>query len=206
MFNKKIIDEQLDTSLSDTFAKIIGQPLVQPTYQLNLLKASWLDTPLGPMVAIANDSAVYLLDFVDRQGLARKVERLRHHTKSAISPGKTNAILSIEKELQAYFEGILRVFTTPLCLLGSPFQKRVWDGLCQISYGKTKSYKEQAEFIAHPTACRAVANANGANQIAIVVPCHRIITSAGTLGGYGGGIARKKWLIEHEKQHCDIEI
>ena len=101
---------------------------------------------------------------------------------------------------RAYFEGKRQDFKTPLFLLGSPFQKRVWEELMKISPGKTRSYAEIAMAIGKPTAYRAVANANGANQLAIVIPCHRVINSNGELGGYGGGIARKKWLIDLEKQ------
>lgn len=166
-----------------------------------VLKSAWLDTPLGTMVAIANDDALFLLEFIDRRGLERKVERLSLRTKAAIIPGKTPPLVSIEKELGAYFEGTLKKFHTPLCLLGSPFQKKVWEALRHIPYGETRSYLEEAAIIEQPTACRAVANANGANQLAIIIPCHRIINSNGELGGYGGGIARKQWLIHHEQQH-----
>lgn len=167
----------------------------------SILKTSWLDTPLGPMVAIASDDALYLLEFVDCRGLEREVERLQQRTKFAIIPGTTAPIISIRQELKAWFDGELKVFKTPLVLLGSPFQKSVWEALCRIPYGETRSYLEQAAMIERPSACRAVANANGANQLAIVIPCHRIINSNGDLGGYGGGIARKQCLIDHERQH-----
>lgn len=165
----------------------------------NILKAAWLDTPLGPMIAIANEDALYLLEFVDRRGLEREVERLRQKTKSIIIPGQTKTIHSIENELEAYFNGTLTEFKTPLFLLGSPFQKLVWEALKKIPSGETRSYTDMAKVIGSPYACRAVANANGANQFAIIIPCHRVITSAGDWGGYGGGLARKKWLINHEK-------
>ena len=185
----------------DAFSKIMGAPPSSTKTQSQILKASWLDTPLGPMVAIASDDALYLLEFVDRRGLEREVERLRQRTKSAIIPGTTAPIVSIEQELNDWFDGRLRVFKTPLYLMGSPFQQSVWEALCRIPYGETRSYLEQASAIKKPSACRAVANANGANQLAIVIPCHRVINSNGELGGYGSGIARKQWLIDHEKQH-----
>lgn len=171
------------------------------TKQIQVLKASWLDTPLGPMVGIASEDALYLLEFVDRRGLEREVERLRQRTKSAIIPGTTAPIVSIEQELNAWFDGTLKTFKTRLFLQGSSFQKKVWEALCLIPYGETRSYLQQAAMLGNPSACRAVANANGANQIAIVIPCHRIINSNGELGGYAGGIARKQWLIEHEKKY-----
>lgn len=165
----------------------------------HLLKASWLDTPLGPMIAIGDEQALYLLEFVNRRGLEREVERLRQRTKSAIIPGDTSSIHSIKIELQAYFTGKLKKFKTPLFLLGSPFQKQVWKALTNIPYGKTSSYLEIAKAVKRPTAYRAVAQANGANQIAIVIPCHRVINTNGDLGGYGGGLTRKQWLLKHEK-------
>lgn len=180
---------------------LMNAPPSSTQRDLQTLKASCLPSPLGPMIAIASDDALYLLEFVDCRGLAREVERLRQQTKSAIILGKTVPIVSIEQELKAWFEGALRTFKTPLFLLGSPFQQRAWDALCRIPYGETRSYLEQATAINRPSACRAVANANGANQLAIVIPCHRIINSNGDLGGYGGGIARKQWLIDHEKRY-----
>jgi O-6-methylguanine DNA methyltransferase len=107
--------------------------------------------------------------------------------------------LKIKGGKQKQFDRTLQDFKTSVQLLGSPFQKLVWNELVSIPYGQTRSYLEQA--IKKQAAYRAVANANGANQIAIVIPCHRIINSNGKLGGYSGGISRKKWLIEHEKQH-----
>nr|WP_253310092.1 methylated-DNA--[protein]-cysteine S-methyltransferase [Rickettsia endosymbiont of Ceutorhynchus assimilis] len=167
----------------------------------NILKADRLDTPLGPMLAIADEYALYLLEFVDRRGLEREIEKLRIKTKAAIIPGSNAPLKSIETELKFYFAGSLKEFKTPLHLLGSPFQQLVWQELMRIPYGETRSYGKQATAIGKQSAYRAVANANGANQLAIVIPCHRIINSNGELGGYGGGIARKKWLIEHEQRN-----
>jgi AraC family transcriptional regulator of adaptative response/methylated-DNA-[protein]-cysteine methyltransferase len=166
---------------------------------LDVLKASWLNTKRGPMIAIADEHALYLLEFVARRGLEKEIERLRQKTKSAILSGTTQPIRSIEAELNQYFEGKLKAFKTPLFWLGSPFQNRVWEELQKIPFGETRSYGDIAKAIGKPSAFRAVANANGANQIAIVVPCHRVINTNGNLGGYGGGIAHKKWLINHEK-------
>ncbi|WP_341794204.1 MULTISPECIES: methylated-DNA--[protein]-cysteine S-methyltransferase [unclassified Rickettsia] len=167
----------------------------------NILKADRLDTSLGPMLAIADEYALYLLEFVDRRGLEREIEKLRIKTKAAIIPGSNAPLKSIKTELKFYFAGSLKEFKTPLHLLGSPFQQLVWQELMRIPYGETRSYGKQATAIGKQNAYRAVANANGANQLAIVIPCHRIINSNGELGGYGGGIARKKWLIEHEQRN-----
>lgn len=165
------------------------------------LKSKWVSTPLGSMLAIADEEKLYLLEFEERRGLEHEIERLRFKTKISIIPGKTAPLESIENEVNLYFEGKLKDFKTPYCLLGSPFQQLVWQTLLTVSYGETNSYREQAIKMNKQKAFRAVANANGANQLAILIPCHRIITSNGKIGGYGGGIDRKKWLIEHEKRY-----
>lgn len=163
-----------------------------------VLKAAWLDTPLGPMLVVADDDALYLLEFVGRRGLEHELERLRLKTKSAIIPGRTQPNCQIEQELEGYFAGELREFKTPTAFLGSPFQKSVWETLKKIPYGETRSYAEIAVAVRRPSAVRAVAQANGANQLALIVPCHRVIGADGALCGYGGGITRKGWLLEHE--------
>ncbi len=165
------------------------------------LKVSYVDSPLGAMLAIADEEKLYLLEFSERRGLAREIERLQVRSKANIIPGTSAPLRSIIRELQAYFAGELLVFSTPCILVGSPFQLLTWEGLQRIPYGETRSYGEQARSIARPTAHRAVANANGANQLALIVPCHRVITSNGAIGGYGGGVERKKWLLELEKKH-----
>jgi AraC family transcriptional regulator of adaptative response/methylated-DNA-[protein]-cysteine methyltransferase len=201
-----VIEAQLNTGYEsssgfrDAFSKIMGAPPTKFEQHHTILKASWLDTKLGPMIAISDETGLYLLEFVDRRGLELEVERLRIKTKAAIIPGSTMPIQSITLELESYFEEKLTQFKTPLHLLGSPFQRLVWEELMRIPYGQTRSYMAQAEAIGKSTAYRAVANANGANGLAIVIPCHRIINSNGDLGGYGGGITRKQWLIEHEKK------
>ncbi|HSK89607.1 MAG TPA: trifunctional transcriptional activator/DNA repair protein Ada/methylated-DNA--[protein]-cysteine S-methyltransferase [Anaerolineales bacterium] len=188
----------------DAFSRIMGTAPVNHQEDSNILKASWLDTKLGPMLAIADEKALHLLEFVDRRGLEREIERLRQKTKSAILPGKTEPILSIERELGMYFDGNLKQFKTPVCWQGSAFQKVTWEALMKIPYGETRSYSDLAVSIGKPSAFRAVANANGANQLAIVVPCHRVINTNGEPGGYGGGLARKKWLINHERQARNV--
>lgn len=201
---EKIIEAQLtsgyesSSGFRDAFSRIMGSAPTKLDKD-HILKASWLDTPLGPMLAIANDKSLYLLEFVDRRGLEREIERLRKKTKSAIIPGHAEPIDSINKELQLYFAGKLKHFQTPLFLLGSPFQRYVWDELVKIPPGETRSYAEIAKNIGRPSAFRAVAQANGSNQLAIIIPCHRVINTNGELGGYAGGLSRKAWLINHER-------
>ncbi len=142
-----------------------------------------INTPLGLMIAVADEQTLHSLEFGDH---------------SDIPTGDTPPLRSIEQELQHYFAGQLRKFTTPLTLQGTSFQKRVWEELLKIPYGDTCSYATLAAAIDHPTAFRAVAQANGANRIAIVIPCHRVINTSGALGGYNSGIERKKWLLQRE--------
>ena len=106
----------------------------------------------------------------------------------------------MERELREYFAGTLNAFQTPIRRFGTPFEQRVWDELMKIPPGETRSYADIAQTMGQPSASRAVARANGANPLAIVIPCHRVIRANGEIGGYGGGLARKRWLIEHEKQ------
>lgn len=162
------------------------------------LKSSYIDTPLGVMNAIADEKSLYFLEFSDHSGLEKKIEKLKLQVNANIVPGKCPLIYQVEDELKKYFDGSLKEFKTPLHFLGSAFQNIVWSELINIPYGQTKSYASQALAIKKQKAVRAVANANGANRIAIVIPCHRVINTNGNLGGYGGGITRKKWLIEFE--------
>jgi AraC family transcriptional regulator of adaptative response/methylated-DNA-[protein]-cysteine methyltransferase len=171
-----------------------------PSQQTTVLKSTRIDTVLGPMIAIADDTALYLLEFMTRRGLEKEIERWGR-CGFTITPGDTPPLQSVTTELHAWFEGTLTQFKTLFRMFGTPFQQQVWQALCDIPYGETRSYREQAVSLGKPKSYRAVANANGANQLAIIIPCHRIIASDGTLGGYGGGLAVKKWLLEHE-QHA----
>lgn len=201
---ESVIDTQLSrgyesgSGFRDAFSRIMSAP-PSKSKDLTILKATWLDSPLGPMLAIADDEFLYLLEFASRRGLEREIERLRSRTKSAIIPGRTKPIDSIETELTQYYAGTLNKFKTPLHLLGSPFQQEVWAELQKIPFGETRSYSDIAIGMNRPSSQRAVANANGANQLAIIIPCHRVIQANGEIGGYGGGVSRKQWLLNHEK-------
>lgn len=157
------------------------------------MKKLILQTPLGEMIAIGDEEHLYLLDFVDRIKLDSRFDRF-----GPLTFGKTPPLLMIEEELKNYFNKTLKVFKTPVRFVGTPFQKKVWEALREIPFGETRSYKEQAESIGHPTAYRAVANGNNGNLLSVIIPCHRVISSSNHLSGYGGGVHRKKWLLEHE--------
>jgi AraC family transcriptional regulator of adaptative response/methylated-DNA-[protein]-cysteine methyltransferase len=200
----RVIDAQLDAGFDsssgfrDAFTRIMGAP--PASRATRALFAAWLDTPLGPMTAIADEHALRLLEFVDRRGLEREIERLRLRQKAGIAPGRTAPIEQIDAELKAYFAGHSTSFATPLASSGSPFQGAVWDALKTIPPGETWTYAQLARAVGRPRAVRAVGTANGANQLAIVIPCHRVINANGELGGYAGGVPRKKWLLEHERR------
>ncbi|MHC0449544.1 MAG: methylated-DNA--[protein]-cysteine S-methyltransferase [Candidatus Lariskella arthropodorum] len=187
--------------LQDTILKNIETVSVKLDKHSNILKISFIDTQLGHMLVISDDKGICLLEFTDRCRLERKISMLIFKLEAFIIPGITDIILSIKDELKAYFSGKLIKFKTPINLLGSQFQKLVWEELMCIPYGKTQTYAALGCAIEKPIAYRAIASANAANQIAIVIPCHRVINSNGHLGGYAGGVTRKQWLIDHEKKH-----
>ncbi len=162
--------------------------------------ARWIETPLGAMLALANDDGLCLLEFVDRRSLETQVTVLRKRVAAAIVPGRHRHLDAIADELARYFDGTLAHFTVPLVLPGTPFQVEVWRRLGAIPYGETLTYAALAQELGRPGAQRAVGRANGDNRIAIVIPCHRVVRSDGTLCGYGGGLWRKKWLLEHERK------
>jgi AraC family transcriptional regulator of adaptative response/methylated-DNA-[protein]-cysteine methyltransferase len=158
-----------------------------------------LKTPLGNMIAIADENALYLLEFIGRRELDANIKRLLTQKKSVLNNQYTPPLVSIQQEINHYFDGTLRVFKTPIHTTGTLFQEQAWQALCRVSYGQTKSYLEQAQMMNKPSACRAVAKANSMNQLAIIVPCHRIIRRDNTLGGYAAGLERKAALIKHEQ-------
>jgi AraC family transcriptional regulator of adaptative response/methylated-DNA-[protein]-cysteine methyltransferase len=163
------------------------------------LLACWIETPLGPMLAAASDSGVSLLEFVDSRALATQIATLRRRVVGVVRPGTNAHLDQLKKELEAYFAGKRSTFASALEAPGTEFQARVWDALRAIPSGETRSYLDIAKQIGRPTATRAVARANGDNRLAILIPCHRVIGSDGTLTGYGGGVWRKDWLLEHER-------
>lgn len=166
---------------------------------LNVLLAKWIDTPLGAMLAVADDEGLRLLDFVDRKGLERAIGSLRKRANAVITPGENTHLQRIAKELAEYFEGTLTKFTVPVAPGGSPFDRSVWSNLLKIPHGRTWSYADLAKKTGDPKAVRAVAQANGRNYLAIIIPCHRVIRSDGSLSGYGGGVWRKRRLIDLEQ-------
>ena len=169
--------------------------------QKTLIHFTRILSPLGPLVAGSTDKGICLLEFADRPMLETQLKRLKKHLNATLLPGSTPLLSQLAQELTAYFRGELQDFSIPLTLPGSAFQQQAWDALRNIPYGETRSYQQQATLLGKTEAVRAVARANGDNRIAIVVPCHRIIGKNGDLRGYGGGIWRKKYLLDLEKRY-----
>ncbi len=140
-----------------------------------------------------------LIQFADRPMLETQIRRIQKRLDAAIAPGDNRHIAQIEHELRDYFAGKLKEFRVPLCLAGTDFQRTAWAELLRIPFGETISYQELARRVGRDSAIRAVARANGDNPFCIVVPCHRVVGSDGSLTGYGGGLWRKKLLLEHER-------
>jgi AraC family transcriptional regulator of adaptative response/methylated-DNA-[protein]-cysteine methyltransferase len=184
----------------DAFTRTFGIPPGRSLDQ-DCITLMWIKSPLGPLVAGADRDGVCLLEFTDRRMLATQLESVRKYFKLPLVTGKTPHLEQLEQELEEYFAGTRQEFTVPLVYPGSDFQCRVWEELLRIPYGETRSYDDIAKAVGVPNACRAVGRTNGLNRIAIVIPCHRVVNKDGKLGGYGGGLRRKEFLLRLEQKH-----
>jgi O-6-methylguanine DNA methyltransferase len=156
-----------------------------------------LDSPLGPLVAGATDDGICLLKFAGPRYDAAKLSK---RYKAAVVPGRHPYLNRLRDELADYFAGQLSAFTVPIVVRGTQFQETVWNELLRIPFGETRSYADIARAIGAASASRAVGNANGQNCVAILIPCHRVIASGGKIGGYGGGLDRKQFLLDIERR------
>jgi AraC family transcriptional regulator of adaptative response/methylated-DNA-[protein]-cysteine methyltransferase len=205
-----VMDAQLDagyesgSGFRDAITKLVGDAPARATGR-SILTAHWLDTPIGAMLAIVDDVGVHLLEFADRTALPTEINRLRTRV-GPICFGASPVLEELAAQVERYFSGRSATFDIPVVQRGSTFEATVWEALLQIPSGTTRSYGEIARFIERPDAPRAVARANGANQVAIIVPCHRVIGADGSLTGYGGKIWRKKWLLEHERRMAGVTV
>lgn len=153
---------------------------------------AYYSSPVGVLLLEWDGEALVRLAFPSRDGSPR-----------AAGPGSVHDVTALQEPLgrmEAYFAGELRDFGLPLRPEGTEFQRLVWRGLLEIPYGATMSYAELARRIGRPGAARAVGAANGRNPIAIIAPCHRVIGANGSLTGFGGGLDRKEWLLDHERE------
>lgn len=181
-------------------------PAASTKQKSNILYATAIDTAVGEMLAIADEEKLYLLEFIDWRKLKQEIWRLRETVNAVIILENTKPLISIKKELKDYFKGKLQLFKTPLYSWGTTFQQQVWKEIQKIPYGRTLSYADVATLVDRPAAYRAVANAAGINQFAVVIPCHRVISHSGGIGGYGTSLDRKKWLLDHEARYSHLCI
>lgn len=186
------------SGFNESFKNIFG---VSPknSKSTRIIDLKRIETPIGTMYAAATEAGICMLEFTDRKMLETEFKDLAKSLNATIVQGENLHFKTLEKELTQYFAGNLKKFTIPLSPVGTDFQKTVWQVLQQIPYGETWSYRKQSEMLGDVKKVRAVANANGMNKISILIPCHRVIGTDGTLTGYGGGIWRKQKLLELEK-------
>jgi len=204
--DKSITDAAFDSgydSLSgfnSMFKNIIGAS-PQKSKNKQIVNMTHIETDLGLMVAAATNKGICMFEFADYKLLDLELRQLADSFNVSLVHGDNPHFVTLREQLKQYFAGDRKNFDIPLDLVGSEFQKKVWLSLLQIPYGCTTTYAKQAELLGKPSAVRAVANANGKNKISIILPCHRVIGADGTLTGYGGGIWRKKKLLEFEKEY-----
>ncbi len=166
-----------------------------------MIRTTLIDTPIGKMMAASTKDGVCLLEFYESENSFHNLDKLAHTLNTEIKEGTNKHLRRLKKQLMEYFKGKRKEFSVALDYQGTDFQKSVWKSLVGIPYGKTITYQQQAHIINNPRAARAVAGANGSNPVAIVIPCHRVIGADGDLTGYGGGLERKQWLIDHERRY-----
>ena len=183
----------------EAFTRIFGDPPTAAKSRAPMF-AERIETPLGAMVAVADDEGLRLLEFADRRATERELSILRKRLWTNIVPGEHPHLEAIRSQLADYFSGKNLEFDLPLAPIGSDFQLRTWEILRSIPLAETRSYSWMADQLGIPNARRAVGRANGTNMMCIVIPCHRVIRADGTLCGYGGGLWRKKWLLDHERR------
>lgn len=188
------------SGFSESFKNVFGVSPKQGRQQ-NIIDLKRIETPLGTMLACATSEGVCLLEFTDRKMLETELKAIAKRLNATIIQGNNPHFDTLETQLTEYFSGSRKAFSVPLHTPGSAFHNKVWAALQLIPYGQTKSYKEQAILIGSPESVRAVANANGMNRISILIPCHRVIGSDGQLTGYGGGLWRKKYLLDLEEKY-----
>jgi AraC family transcriptional regulator of adaptative response/methylated-DNA-[protein]-cysteine methyltransferase len=165
----------------------------------------WIASPVGPLVAGATDEGLCLLEFSDRRMLEAQLGTLRRRLGAPLVPGRSRWLDALRGQLDEYFAGQRQRFELPLVIRGTPFQEQVWRTLLEIPYGETWSYRDVATRVGRSGATRAVGTANGMNRIAIVIPCHRVVNADGRMGGYGGGLWRKQFLLDLERGQRSLD-
>lgn len=163
-----------------------------------------ISSPLGEMIAGATAEGASFLEWHDRGGIEKILNRVTKRYQMKLEPGTSDILDLLEAELAAYFVGTLSKFSVPIDVTGTAFEMATWNQLLKIPYGETRSYGEVAKMLGKPQAARAVGRANGANYLAVIIPCHRVIEANGNLRGYGGKIWRKQRLLELENNQTKL--
>ena len=187
------------SGFNDAIKRVIGKPPGAAT-GVTLVHCRQIPTPLGPVLGAATREALVLLEFADLRSLERQCQSVCRRLNAVMVPGDNCILAQTDRELKGYFNGELSEFHVPVDIRGTAFQMAVWTELRTIATGETKTYSELARMVGRPKAVRAVGRANGDNRIAIIIPCHRVIGSNGSLTGYAGGLWRKQKLLELESR------
>ncbi|MCF6288832.1 MAG: methylated-DNA--[protein]-cysteine S-methyltransferase [Proteobacteria bacterium] len=193
------------SGFNDSYKSIFGDSASQAKDKV-IINIVRLTSPIGPMFACASTQGVCLLDFTDRKILEAEFQDLCKRLNAVILPGTNSHLELLQTQLTEYFAAKRQSFSVLLHFPSTDFRQSVWQGLQAIPYAETRSYKQQAHALGNPKAVRAVAAANGQNRINILIPCHRVIGADGSLTGYGGGLYRKQWLLDFERDNTQIPI
>ena len=187
----------------DAFAKTFGAAPGK-SKEADCVQVAWVESPVGPLLLGATEKGVALLEFTDRRGLEGQLDKLRKRLRRPLVPGTNRWVEEAKRQLVDYFAGARTSFDLPLDAPGTPFEEAVWGKLLEIPYGETISYEALAKSVGRPQGPRAVGQANGRNRVAIVIPCHRVVNKGGELGGYGGGLWRKRFLLDLEQKNSGL--
>jgi len=193
------------SGFNDSYRALFGVSASKSKHKnvINILRFS---SPIGSIIACANENGLCFLGFIGQKKIEAHFKEIQKHFDAIILPGKNEHLSKAKKEINEYFDGKRKTFSVALDVVGTDFRKEVWQALQQIPYGKTATYKEQAIAMDKLKAIRAVASANGANKISIIIPCHRVIGSNGALTGYAGGLHKKSWLLDFEQRNLGQSI
>ena len=188
------------SGFNDSYRSLFGESASKSKNRsvINVLRFS---SPIGSLIACATESGLCFLGFIGQKRIEKQFGEIQSHFNAIILPGKNDHLKKVKKEITEYFDGERTVFSIPLDIVGTDFRKKVWNELLNIPYGETVTYKDQAIAMNNKKAIRAVASANGANKISIIIPCHRVIGSNGSLTGYAGGLHKKNWLLNFERSN-----
>lgn len=164
-----------------------------------------MSSPVGLLFVAGSTRGLRYLEYMDRKSIKRMITSHAEHVPEATWVPSLLEVKGVVDQLESYFNGLLHEFEIPLDRDGSDFQLKVWRELHKIPFGQRRTYGDVAKAIGQPKASRAVGLAINQNPIAIVVPCHRVVGADGSMTGYGGGLNRKRWLLEHEAQHLQLD-